>query len=115
MELSMQSQPSLVKYSILEMSCLNEISKKIFQRLNFKWPPKNCCNASHYIDEAIRQFVDQDEFHKFSIYFRIRNQSNDLHNAFFILDRLQWWEGPVWTGGGIPQGPDRAAAGELYE
>ena len=34
--------------------------------------------------------------------------------ARYLLDRLQWWEGPVGTDGGIPQGPDRAAAGELH-
>ena len=46
-----------------------------------------------------------------------------MHNTYVctickyrvILDRLQWWEGPVGTDGGIPQGPDRAAAAELHE
>ena len=69
-------------YSLLEISCMRQISKSIYIQLRSRDPHKQCCNSSLIIEHTIEQFVRSDEKKQPSLFRRARS---DYCNALKLM------------------------------
>jgi hypothetical protein len=75
-------------YSLLEISCMRQISKNIYIQLKSRDPHKQCCNSRLIIEHTIEKFVRFDEKKQPSLFRRARSDYLDALKLMILYEYL---------------------------